>query len=57
MMKIVFDSEEQMEMFFENMICCPSALGLKDLSSKECLPADACRKCWECSGVEIEVAT
>lgn len=62
-MKFIFDNEEQkdtfMKAFSEKFDECPGLLGLNELSMStgECTPETNknCRKCWEQSGLEMEV--
>lgn len=62
-MKFIFDNEEQKNMFMkafsEKFDECPGLLGLNELSMStgECTPETNknCRKCWEQSGLEMEV--
>lgn len=56
-MKIIFDSEEQKEVFLANIIICPSDLGMEKFQCADCMEEDACERCWQQAGVEIEVAT
>lgn len=53
-MKIIFDSEEQKEAFFEHVVAdyCPSIFG-SDAST--CFENDSCDNCWEKCGIELEV--
>lgn len=54
-MKIIFDSEEQQQRWFDSVFC-PSYLGLKD--ADKCGRRSSlisCETCWKESGLEMEV--
>ena len=55
-MKIIFDSEEEKRSFIKTALC-PSMMGFDDENEDECMSntLDACIRCWENSGMEIEV--
>ena len=62
-MKIIFDSEEQQQRWFDSIMC-PSYLGLKEIEcgtgclycEKDCDSSNLdCKTCWEQSGLEMEV--
>lgn len=58
-MKIIFDSEIQKELFMERIVgadgICPGILGLNEISCK-LGEGRHCQKCWEISGLEMEIA-
>lgn len=61
-MKIIFDSEEQKELFVrfianEAVPICPGDIGFESLArDPDCgYDSEICRKCWENSGIEMEV--
>lgn len=53
-MKIIFDSEEQKELFVENVAGCPKDIGLAG-DNEYCFTDVPCVKCWEESKIEMEV--
>ncbi len=55
-MKITFDSEKQKEEFFTHIVMCPYDLGIEGFEGEDCMEDDACSRCWQQAGVEIEVA-
>ena len=56
-MKIIFDSEEQKNEFLNGGCGCPSSCGFNNVSDEDCWGRYhvSCVKCWEQSGIEIEV--
>lgn len=57
-MKIIFDSEEQKERFMNTVVSdyCPSLFGaFPNMGSQLCDIYDCCKKCWEQSGIDMEV--
>lgn len=57
-MKIIFDSEEQQQRWFDSIMC-PSYLGLKEIdcgsSNDDGTGHLDCETCWKQSGLEMEV--
>lgn len=57
-MKIIFDSEEEKNKFFNRISFgdCPTSLSSKYIDSDHCYCSDRdCAKCWEECGIEFEV--
>ena len=58
-MKIIFDSEEQMDMFCERLghQYCPNDLGFGGTTDNttDCERCGLCKDCWKDCGIEMEV--
>lgn len=57
-MKIIFDSEEQQQRWFDSIMC-PRYLGLKEIDCGRSIDSGSgyldCETCWKQSGLEMEV--
>ena len=57
-MKIIFDSEEQKKLFIDTAGFCPCHIDFNNVPDDECWAIgtrEQCYRCWEQSGIEIEV--